>query len=527
MVRGFRCVWLLGLVIAAASSPRPSAQGELAPWRAVAYIKASNAGEDDHLSAGDNVNGVELALSRDGTTMVGGARREASAASGINGNQADNSAADSGAAYVFMRNGGTWVQQAYLKASNAQAGDGFGFAVAVSGDGNTVAVSANFEDSAAIGINGDQGSNAAENSGAVYLFTRTGAAWSQQTYIKASNTEADDRFGYSLSLSDAGSTLAVGATNEDSVAAGMNGNQADNSAALAGAVYVFTRAGSNWSQQAYIKASNTQAGDLFGFCLALNGDASTLAVCGYDEDSSAERIDGDQTSNGSGGSGAAYVFVRAGNTWTQQAYVKASNTVLQAAFGSAIALSGDGNTLAVCAADEDGQNPGAGAEAWQADRRAEERTRVAEDSAGAVYLYTRSGSQWTFQSYIKSSNIRANDYFGLRLALSRDGTVLAAGAPQQPGGGRGINPDQADVSAPESGAAYVFTRTAGRWSQSAYVKAPNAQEYDLFGSGIALSGDGRTLAVGAAGEDSAATGVGGNQADNSMRDSDAVYVYTR
>jgi len=259
----------------------------------------------------------------------------------------------------------------------------------------------------------------------------------------------------------------------------------------------------------------------------LNGDASTLAVCGYDEDSSAEGIDGDQTSNGSGGSGAAYVFVRTGNGWTQQAYVKASNTVLQAAFGSAIALSGDGTTLAVCAADEDGQNPGAGAEPWQADRRAEERTRVAEDSAGAVYLYTRSGSQWSFQSYIKSSNIRANDYFGLRLALSRDGSVLAAGAPQQPGGGSGINPNQADVSAPESGAVYVFTRTAGRWSQSAYVKAPNAQEYDLFGSGVALSGDGRTLAIGAAGEDSAATGVGGNQADNSMRDSGAVYVYTR
>jgi len=246
---------LLGLVIAAVTSPRPAAQGDVAQWRAVAYIKASNAGEDDHLSAGDNVNGVELALSRDGNTMVVGARREASASHGINGNQADNSAADSGAAYIFARSGGTWVQQAYLKASNAQAGDGFGFAVAVSGDGNTVAVSANFEDGAAAGVNGDQGSNAAENSGAVYLFIRTGTAWSQQAYIKASNTESDDRFGYSLALSDEGNTLAVGASNEDSVATGMNGNQADNSAGQAGAAYVFTRAAGNWSQQAYIKPS--------------------------------------------------------------------------------------------------------------------------------------------------------------------------------------------------------------------------------------------------------------------------------
>jgi hypothetical protein len=527
MVRGAPGILLFGLVIAGVSTPRPSAQSDLAQWRAPAYIKASNAGEDDQLSAGDNVSGVQLALSRDGNTMVAGARREDSAASGVNGNQADNSAADSGAAYVFTRSGGTWVQQAYLKASNAQAGDGFGFAVAMSGDGHTVAVSANFEDGAASGINGDQGSNAAENSGAVYVFTRTGTAWSQQAYIKASNAEPDDRFGYSLALSEDGNTLASGATNEDSVAAGLNGNQADNSAGQAGAVYVFARAGGTWSQQAYIKPSNTQAGDMFGFCLALNGMADTLAVCGYDEDSAAEGIDGDQASNAVGGSGAAYVFARTGTAWTQQAYVKASNTVIQGAFGSAIALSGDGHTLAVCAGDEDGQNPGVGAEPWQADRRAEERTRVAEDSAGAVYLYTRSGNRWSFQSYIKSSNIRANDYFGLRMALNGDGSVLAAGAPQQPGGGRGIDPGQADFSAPESGAAYVFTRSAGRWAQSAYVKAPNAQEYDLFGSGVALSGDGRTLAVGAVGEDSAATGMGGNQADNSLRDSGALYVYTR
>jgi len=105
--------------------------------------------------------------------------------------------------------------------------------------------------------------------------------------------------------------------------------------------------------------------------------------------------------------------------------------------------------------------------------------------------------------------------------------VLAAGASQQPGGGAGINPDRADASAPESGAVYLFMRTGARWRQSAYLKAPNAQECDLFGSGVALSGDGRTLAVGAMGEDSAATGVNGNQADNSTRDPGAVDLYAQ
>ena len=496
-------------------------------WTLEAYLKASNPGEDDHLAAGDALTGVTLAVSRDGGTLVVGAPKEDGAATGINGRQDDDSANDAGAAYVFTRTGASWSQQAYIKASNTQSSDGFGFAVALSGDGSTLAVSANFEDSAATGVNGPQRDEAADAAGAVYVFTRRGVTWSQQAYIKASNTAAGDRFGYSLALSDDGDTLAVGAIGEDSAAVGVNGNQADDAADQAGAVYVFSRAGVTWSQQAYVKASNTQAGDLFGFCVALDRMGATLAVCGYDEDSSAQGVNGDQSSNTSNGSGAAYVFVRRGAAWTQQAYIKASNTTLQAAFGAALALSADGNTLAICAIDEDGVTPGVNAAQWQADRRPEERTRIAEASAGAVYVYDRTGDTWAFQAYLKPSNIRSNDVFGARLAMSADGTVLAAGAPQQTGGGSGVNPRQADFSAPESGAVYVFTRSGRRWLQSAYVKAPNAQEYDLFGSGVALSGNGVILAVGAMGEDGGARGVGGNQADNSLRDSGAVYIYRR
>ena len=507
-----------------AGSSMPSAQ-TAGPWMIASTLTASNAGEDDHLGAGNALTGASLGLSRDGRTLAVAAPLEDSDARGVNGNQRNDSAFDSGAVYVFTQSGSNWVQQAYLKASNAASGDQFGFAVALSGDGNTLAVASNFEDSGATGINGDQNDESASGAGAVYVFVRNGAAWSQQAYIKASNASEGDRFGYSLALSDDGSTLAVGAIGEDSVSTGTAGNQTDNSAEQAGATYVFTRNGAAWTQQAYLKASNTQAGDMFGFCVALSGDGNTLGVCAYDEDSSAEGIDGDQTDNRSNGSGAAYVLVRSGAVWRQQAYVKASNTTLQGAFGAAIALSGDGNTLAICAVDEDGLNPGVGAVPWQADRKAAERTRVAEDSAGAVYVYGRSGgTTWSFQTYIKSSNIRANDYFGARLALNRDGTILAAGAPQQPGGGSGVNPSSKESSAPESGAVYVFARRAGTWIEEAYVKAPNAEEYDQFGSGVALSGDGATLAISAMGEDSA---VADGSARDSIRDSGAVYVHRR
>ena len=487
-------------------------------WTAAATIGASNAGEDDHFGAGNALTGVALQLSRDGRTLAVAAPHEDGNARGINGNQNDDSAYDSGAVYAFSQNGSAWTQQAYLKASNAQSGDQFGFAVALSGDGSTLAVGANFEDSGAAGINGNQDDESASGAGAVYVFVRNGATWSQQAYLKASNVGAGDRFGYSLALSDDGHTLAVGAIGEDSVSTGTSGNQADNSAEQAGATYVFTRSNGGWTQQAYLKASNTQAGDMFGFCVALSADGNTLGVCAYDEDSSAEGIDGDQTNNGSNGSGAAYVLVRSGGIWRQQAYVKASNTVLQGAFGAAIVLSADGNVLAICAVDEDGLNPGVGAAQWQADRKAAERTRVAEDSAGAVYVYERRGTAWSFHTYIKSSNIRPNDTFGARLAMSADGSILAAGAPQQPGGGTGVNPAATDPSAPESGAVYVFARTGGGWRQEAYVKAPDAAEYDQFGSAVALSGNGRVLAAAAMGSD----GRG-----DAIRDSGAVYVFNR
>ena len=125
-----------------------------------------------------------------GDTVVVGAHGEDSSATGVNGNQSDNSAADAGAAYVFVRSGTTWSQQAYLKASNTGAGDYFGCSVAVSGD--TVVVGAYGEDSSATGVNGNQADNSATDAGAAYVFVRSGTTWSQQAYLKASNTGADD-----------------------------------------------------------------------------------------------------------------------------------------------------------------------------------------------------------------------------------------------------------------------------------------------------------------------------------------------
>ena len=145
----------------------------------------------------------------------------------------------------------------YFKASNTETRDYFGQSVALSADGNTLAVGAPIESSSAAGINGDQADNSASGAGAVYLFRFDGTSWAQQAYIKASNAGSGDRFGELVALSADGNTLAVGAQMEDSSATGINGDQADNSALEAGAVYLFRFDGTSWAQQAYIKASNT------------------------------------------------------------------------------------------------------------------------------------------------------------------------------------------------------------------------------------------------------------------------------
>jgi len=403
----------------------------------------------------------------------------------------------------------------FFKASNTGANDQFGYSVALSSDGNTLAVGARREDSAATGIGGSQADNSAGDSGAVYVFTRTSGVWSQQAYVKASNTGVDDNFGYSVALSSDGNTLAVGAIFEDSAATGIGGSQADNSAGNSGAVYVFARTSGVWSQQAYVKTSNTEAFDFFGYSVALSSDGNTLAVGALLEDSGAAGIGGNQADDSAVNSGAVYVFTRTSGVWSQQAYVKASNTGGSDFFGTSVTLSSDGNTLAVGASPEDSNATGIGGS--QGDNSA--------GNSGAVYVFTRTSGVWSQQAYVKASNTGGGDFFGVSVALSSDGNTLAVGAVSEASAATGIGGSQADNSAGDSGAVYVFTRTSGVWSQQAYVKASNTGAGDDFGWSVALSSDGNTLAVGADLEESTATGIGGSQADNSAGDSGAVYVY--
>jgi hypothetical protein len=262
-------------------------------WSQQAYLKASNTRRFERF-------GYSVGI--DGDTVVVTAPLETSAATGVNGNQADTSAINAGSAYVFARSAGVWSQQAYLKASNTGIGDQFGHSSAIAGD--TIVIGAQGEASASAGVNGDQQDNSADHAGAAYVFARSAGGWSQQAYLKASNPDGVDRFGLAVAVD--GERIVVGASGESSAATGSDGDQLDNSLFRAGAAYLFERTGTAWSQRAYLKASNSGFDDMFG--VAVDIDRSTVVVGALGESSAATGIDGNQSDNSAAKAGAAYVI---------------------------------------------------------------------------------------------------------------------------------------------------------------------------------------------------------------------------
>lgn len=314
----------------------------------------------------------------------------------------------------------------------------------------------------------------------------------QEAYLKASNSGAADQFGSAVAVD--GDTLVVGSIWEDSAANSVNGDQADTSANSAGAAYVFVRDASLWVQQAYLKGSGTEALSLFGGSVAISGD--TIAVGAHGEASS----------------GAVYVFVRDGSTWSQEARIPApSGATFDDRFGLSVALSGD--TLVVGAPREDSSATGVDGD----------QLNNGSLNSGAAFVFVRNDTNWNQQAYLKASNADANDHFGEHVAIF--GGTIVVGATDEASASSGVDSSGDDDSLPFSGAAYVFERTGGVWAQEAYLKASNPGELDAFGGAVDVGAG--TVVVGAFGESSAATGVDGNQLDDSANVAGAAYVFTR
>lgn len=468
------------------------------------YVKATNTEFGDQFGF--------TALSGDGNTLAVGAIAEASLASGINGNQSDNSGNAVGAVYVYRYDGMVWAPEAYIKPSNPTSNDTFGWFVKLSFNGNTLAVSAFNEDGDGVGVNDVQNDNQ-PTSGAVYVYERSGANWSQQAYIKAPAGSQDRRFGSSIDISNDGNRLAIGMSLDRSNATGVNGDFTASGNLDSGAVFLYVRSGTIWTFDTYFKASNPGVDDFFASHVTISGDGNTLAVVAHGEDSSATGINGNQADNSATSSGAVYLFRYSSSTWTQEAYIKASNTDL-GDFIINSALSDDGNTLAVGATGEDSSSAGINGD----------QSNNSFSNAGAVYVFRFTAGNWVQEAYLKASNSSTNDRFGAGLHLSASGDLLAVSATSEDSNAIEIGGDETNNSLTESGAVYIFRRENTSWTQEAYVKASNTGTNDGFGSFLQVSSDGTRIAIAAVAESSSSTGINGDQADNSAALSGAVYI---
>ena len=467
--------------------------GSSSPYNAVALtnvqlnsligrLQASNSGSSD-------LFGASVSLSGDGNSLAVGASGERSLSTSVNGAQNDNSGSNVGAVYIFRRNGSDWSQQAYIKASNSKNNDYFGHSVYLSDDGNTLAVGASRENGGTSGINGPLNGNSVSASGAAYVFRFSGGDWTQQAYIKAPIAQVSAQFGNSVSLSGDGNTLAVGEPNNSLGHTGVNDLSSQANITFSGAAYVFRFSGSDWTQQAYIKASNPDRSDNFGYSVSLSSNGNTLAVGARREDGPSAGVNGLQD-NGLTDAGAAYVFRLSGSDWTQEAYIKASNTGDRDRFGEVVSLSGNGNTLAVGARLEDSTATGVNG-----------LQNNVLSNTGAAYVFRFSGSDWTQQAYIKASNTGDGDFFGVAVRISADGNTLAVGADTEDSSASGVGGAESNGSN-DSGAVYVFEFSNGTWTQQAYIKSnPNVASAS-FGNSLGFSNDGQTLVVGAQRENS-------------------------
>jgi virulence-associated protein VapD len=373
--------------------------------------------------AGYDYFGQSVSISADGAYAVIGAYVDA-----IGANSAQ------GSAYIFVRSGASWTQQAKLVASDGAANDFFGWSVSISADGAY----------AVIGARVDVGANS--NQGSAYIFVRSGASWTQQAKLAASDGAAGDQFSRSVSISADGAYAVIGAYVD---AIGANSAQ--------GSAYIFVRSGASWTQQAKLVASDGAANDFFGWSVSISADGA-YAVIGA-------RVDVGANSN----QGSAYIFVRSGASWTQQAKLAASDGAANDFFGLSVAISADGAYAVIgVVADDVGANT----------------------DQGSAYIFVRSGTSWTQQAKLVASYGAADDFFGCSVSISADGAYAVIGARYD---GVGANTNQ--------GSAYIFVRSSTSWTQQAKLVASDGADGDWFGQSVSISADGAYVVIGASYDD--------------------------
>jgi hypothetical protein len=419
----------------------------------------------------------------------------------------------------------------YFKASNTDAGDLFGGATVLSDDGRTLVVTAALERSGATGVNGNQADDGVPNAGAVYVFRRSGGVWAQEAYLKPDEVNENQFFGFgyplpfrAVAVSGDGSQVAVGAPGE-SASAGT----------YVGAVHLFSRdADGNWSAVGKLQSPVPQSADYFGVSVDMSMDGNTLKV------TSLLPRDGEGNAEG-----RHHIFVRVNGAWQ---FEQTLAPYVSGPFCSPSKLSGDGQTLITsCLGYDTGVNrvvtqrrngaswdvvsvlPGE----WVGDsgeialnsNATRMGLRHGFGTFSEVRLFRWNGSAWVADGAIAMAADSGGNTWGEKLAMNRTGRWLAVGDFASPVAGAGVS-ETVQPGTNDDGAVFLYERVGhGQWQFRRQIKAPNPGWNDGFGTDLSFSGNGRALAVSALWEDSAATGIDGDQSNDDAEEAGAVYLY--
>jgi hypothetical protein len=376
--------------------------------------------------------GYSVAISSNGSYAIAGVRYD----DGPAGTPQPNW----GSACIFVRSGSTWVFQQRITAPVPDPADSFAYSVAISGDGSYAIAGAHLDDTPTY------------DAGSAYIFSRSGSTWSYQTKITAPDGATGDLFAWSVSISSDGSYAIAGAWGDD-------GNY--------GSAYIFSRSGSTWSYQTKITAPDRAPQDRFGHSVSISGDGSYALVGAY-RDSPA---------------GSAYIWVRSGTSWTFQQRITGPDPGSSDYFGDSVSISGDGSYAIV------------GAHRYDANYT----------NTGAAYIFSRSGSTWSYQTKITAPDRAQTDSFGQSVAISGDGSYAIAGAWADDG--------PAGTPQPNRGSAYIFSRSGSTWSYQTKITALNSKNNDYFAYSVSISGDGSYALIGSPRD------------DDGTADAGSVYIY--
>ena len=379
---------------------------------------------------GDNF-GWSVAIS--GDYAIVGAPREKHDTTGA------NRLPDAGSVYIFKNNGGTWSEVQKLVASDRRYYDFFGSSVAISGDYAIVGAPLEDEDTT--------GGNTLNDAGAAYIFKNNVGTWSEVQKLVASDRDTEDRFGYSVAISEG--HAIVGAYREDEDTTGLN------TLNWAGSAYIFKNNAGTWPEVQKLVASDRDTEDRFGYSVAISGDYAIVGAILEDEDTT-----GGNTLNQAG---SAYIFKNNNGTWSEEQKLVASDRGSNDNFGNSVAISGSYAIIAAYAESEDtlGGN--------------------SLSFAGSAYIFKNDTGTWSEAQKIVASDRGIGDFFGISVAIS--GNYSIVGAYYEDEDAAGIN------TSGTAGSAYIFENIVGTWSEVQKIVASDRTTLDRFGFSVAISGE--------------------------------------